>query len=197
MCFPWSCLLPREIDGCGALEGQLTPALLSRLRSAQMKSQRVELFLPRFKMASDFELQGHVRQDGHARRLRAEGRLLRHGWDAEPLLFPSVFHKAWVDVNEEGTEAAAATAVTMGTHGMPMNRRRLRPSSAPIIRSSSASATLVPAACCSWADSRTQPTDGRDVCLATCRNTSNLRGVLLRFNPRLPRSIRSGNVVPF
>ena len=43
--------------------------------------------------------------------------------------------------------------------------RRLRPSFAPTIPSSSASGTPVPAPCCSWADSPTRPTDGRGVCL--------------------------------
>ena len=50
---------------------------------------------------------------------------------AENSLFISgVFHKAFVEVNEEGTEAAAATAVVMTLSGT----RRYRPPPVPIFR---------------------------------------------------------------
>ena len=112
-------LLPRKTDGCGALEGQLSPAFLSRCL-AQMKSQRVELFLPRFKMASDFELRDTLGKMGMPEAFGPKADF--SGMDGTQNLYISkVFHKAWVDVNEEGTEAAAATAVTMGIRGMPMN----------------------------------------------------------------------------
>ena len=113
-------LLPRKIDGCGALEGQLSAALLSRCLG-QMKSQKVELFLPRFKMESNFELGATLARMGMPDAFGLEANF--SGMDGTRNLFISkVFHKAWVDVNEEGTEAAAATAVTMAFKGMPANR---------------------------------------------------------------------------
>ena len=48
-------LLPRQVDACGELENRLAPALLTR-SLGQMKKQKVEIFLPRFKLESSFEL---------------------------------------------------------------------------------------------------------------------------------------------
>ncbi len=48
-------LLPRQIDALGQLEKQLSPAFLAR-SLAKMKKQDVEIFLPRFKLESGFNL---------------------------------------------------------------------------------------------------------------------------------------------
>jgi len=104
-------LLPRQVDGCASLEAHLTPALLS-LSLGQMRKQKVEIFLPRFKLESKFELQQTLAKMGmpDAFGTRADF----SGIDGTRNLFISaVFHKAWGEVNEEGTEAAAATAVTI------------------------------------------------------------------------------------
>jgi serpin B len=112
-------LLPRKVDGCGALEGQLSAAFLSHCL-ALMKSQKVELFLPRFKMESDFELRDTLGRMGMPDAFGPKADF--SGMDGTQNLYISkVFHKAWVEVSEEGTEAAAATAVTMDLKGVPMN----------------------------------------------------------------------------
>jgi serpin B len=104
-------LLPRRIDGCGDLESRLTPALLSN-SLAQMKQQKVEIFLPRFKQDSAFELNGALAKMGMPDAFGSKADF--SGMDGTRQLYISgVFHKAWVEVNEEGTEAAAATATTV------------------------------------------------------------------------------------
>ena len=104
-------LLPRNVEGCSGLEAYLTPALLSRSLS-QMKKQKVEIFLPRFKLESKFELQQLLAKMGMPNAFGAAADF--SGMDGTRNLFISaVFHKAWGEVNEEGTEAAAATAVTI------------------------------------------------------------------------------------
>lgn len=104
-------LLPRNVDGCTGLEAYLTPALLARSLS-QMKKQKVEIFLPRFKLESKFELQQTLAKMGMPNAFGAAADF--SGMDGTRNLFISaVFHKAWGEVNEEGTEAAAATAITI------------------------------------------------------------------------------------
>ena len=111
-------LLPQQIDGCGQLEGQLSPAFLSGCLGA-MKSQKVELFLPRFKMESDFKLKDTLDKMGMSAAFGPQADF--SGMDGTRNLYISaVFHKAWVDVNEAGTEAAAATVVTVKLKSMPM-----------------------------------------------------------------------------
>jgi serpin B len=104
-------MLPRQIDGCGTLEGRLTPALLASSLS-QMNLRKVEIFLPRFKVESRFKLNEELAALGmpDAFSNRAEF----SGMDGtRDLSISGVFHKAWGEVNEEGTEAAAATAVVV------------------------------------------------------------------------------------
>jgi len=104
-------VLPRQIDGCGQLEKQLTPALLSQ-SLGQMRWQKVEIFLPRFKLESGFNLVPTLAGMGMPDAFGPQADF--SGIDGTRLLFISgVFHKAWGEVNEEGTEAAAATAVVI------------------------------------------------------------------------------------
>ena len=91
-------LLPRQIDGCGQLEGQLSPAFLARCLG-EMKSQRVELFLPQFKVESSFKLKDTLGKMGMADAFSPQADF--SGMDgARGLFISAVFHKAWVDVNE-------------------------------------------------------------------------------------------------
>jgi serine protease inhibitor len=105
-------LLPHRLDGCGSLEKRLTPDLLSRALG-QMKQQEVEIFLPKFKLESGFDLNDTLATMGMTDAFGSKADF--SGMDGTRLLCISgVFHKAWGEVNEEGTEAAAATAVAVG-----------------------------------------------------------------------------------
>ncbi len=119
-------LLPAEHDGLPELEETLTAG---RLRGwlGRLRWREVSVYLPKFRMTSGFSL---------ARTLASMGmpdafvyrRADFSGIDGTRELFIShVLHKAFVDVNEEGTEAAAATAAVMKPGRRPPGRQRIPP----------------------------------------------------------------------
>jgi serpin B len=109
-------LLPRQVDGCSRLEARLNPDLVSGSLK-EMKKQRVEIFLPKFELESDFNLNDPLIRIGMVDAFGLQADF--SGMDGTRLLYiSSVFHKAWGKVDEEGTEAAAATAVGAVTSGI-------------------------------------------------------------------------------
>jgi serpin B len=105
-------LLPRQVDGLGVLERELTAQKLARW-TGNLRQQKVMVFLPKFTVSSDFSLANTLKALGMSDAF-IYGRADFSGMDTRKDLFISlVLHKAFVKVNEEGTEAAAATAVMM------------------------------------------------------------------------------------
>lgn len=111
-------LLPDEKDGLRDLETKLSARMLHDC-VATMRVREVELFLPTFHMTwGTVELGAELRALGMPlafTRFQADfsginGHQPPHD---DSLFISSVFHKAFVEVNEEGTEAAAATGVEM------------------------------------------------------------------------------------
>jgi serpin B len=106
-------LLPRNRDGIGQLENDLNTTNLSAW-TTNMGMEQVDVALPKFKITSQFGLADTLRSMGMEDAFNStnadfsgmDGRLQ---W----LYISAVLHKAYVDVYEKGTEAAAATAVVM------------------------------------------------------------------------------------
>lgn len=104
-------LLPKKMNGLKQLEKSLNEAMLSQWL-VQLRPQKVEVFLPRFKMTAEFNLTQSLTAMGMAEPLSETADF--SGMDAKRDLFISTFvHQAFVDVNEEGTEAAAASGTRM------------------------------------------------------------------------------------
>jgi len=102
----------------GAFEGSLTPERLDGILAAQA-SGRVQLALPKFTFSSEFSLARTLRTLGMTDAFEY-GVADFSGMDGTRELFiGDVIHKAYVDVNEAGTVAAAATAVIMPGSAMP------------------------------------------------------------------------------
>jgi serpin B len=103
-------LLPKEVDGLRSLEEKLTETNLEKWTSA-LREQEVEVYLPKFTMTSEFSLKDVLQAMGITSAFDA-GKADFSGMDGkQDLHLSAVLHKAYVDVNEEGTEAAAATGV--------------------------------------------------------------------------------------
>jgi len=107
--------LPNEIEGLAALEEECTPRNL-KAWTEQMYETEIEVFLPKFDMACEFRLKKVLEQMG-IKKLFSEADLTGMANDEE-LYVSAVVHKAFVEVSEEGTEAAAATAVVVAKRAM-------------------------------------------------------------------------------
>lgn len=111
--------LPGGAAGLSDLVAGLTPETWNHWMSVA-SARKLDLSLPRFKVAGDFELVPTLSRLGMA---KAFGR----GADFGPMglsgsFISNVKHKAVMEVNEEGTEAAAATGVIM-QKAMPLKPR--------------------------------------------------------------------------
>ena len=103
-------LLPKKHTGLPALEKVLTADKLTQWLDTA-KRQEVHVFLPKFKLEETISLQHTLSAMGMPKAFEPNGFLgMSDAAEAWKLYLSHVAHKAYVDVNEEGTEAAAATA---------------------------------------------------------------------------------------
>jgi len=110
-------LLPDEIDGLAKLESKLSTEMLKEC--AQLERHDVDLSLPKFKFESPTIALGETLQtlgmktafDQPKNSANFDKIATRKPNDY--LALSEVFHKTFIAVNEKGTEAAAATTITM------------------------------------------------------------------------------------
>ncbi|KPJ51062.1 MAG: hypothetical protein AMJ41_00345 [candidate division Zixibacteria bacterium DG_27] len=102
--------LPKETDGIRNFEPSLTAGSLKKWL-VRFREQEVLVALPKFKMTCDFRLDQALKSMGMTDAFEEADFSGMTG--RKELFIAAVVHKAFVEVNEEGTEAAAATAVVM------------------------------------------------------------------------------------
>jgi serpin B len=102
--------LPKKLDGLAAFEATLTRDNLLKWLG-QLRHEEVQVALPRFKTTAEFNLKDVLSKMGMAQAFQSGAADFSGMDDKRDLFLSAVIHKAFVDVNEEGTEAAAATAV--------------------------------------------------------------------------------------
>ena len=104
-------LLPKNDDLTG-VESSLTAGKLQEIRSG-LTEREVTVYLPKFKLETKSYLAVSLMRMGMPTPFSTEADF--SGMDGtRNLSITAVIHQAFVDVNEEGTEAAAATAVVVG-----------------------------------------------------------------------------------
>jgi serpin B len=114
-------VLPKN-GGVDALASRLTAAELTSWASAAQK-QEVDLAMPKFSFSWGRSVKGDLEQLGVHRLFGAQADLTKiTGGKGEPLFVSDVVHKAFVQVDEVGTEAAAATGVVMKSSDVVMHR---------------------------------------------------------------------------
>ncbi|KPK76615.1 MAG: hypothetical protein AMJ79_06075 [Phycisphaerae bacterium SM23_30] len=111
-------LLPKRVDGLEALEKSLTAENLDQWLK-DIRRREVLVYLPRFKQTCEFGLADVLKKMGMPDAFEP-GKADFSGINGKNDLFISaVVHKAFVEVNEEGTEAAAATGIIVGVTAIP------------------------------------------------------------------------------
>ena len=101
-------------------EKSLTPAQLDTIRK-NLASATLNLSLPKFKYTSSFALGDTLQKMGLKDAFNPSAADLSGMDGTRNLSISSVLHKAYVNVDENGTEAAAATAVVIGVTSMPVD----------------------------------------------------------------------------
>ena len=106
--------LPRKMDGLVELEDSLTiddiMNVISKLQNEWEKE--IKIYIPKFKFESKYRLSGVLSSLGMTSAFTDQADFSGISEDP-PEKISKIVHKAFVDVNERGTEAAAATALAV------------------------------------------------------------------------------------
>ncbi len=102
---------PHEMDRLPDIEKAISAELLEEWMG-QLDADTLEVYLPRFKMESSFSLSDAMIALGMELAF-TESADFSGITGTRDLLISALIHKGFVEVNEEGSEAAAATAVVM------------------------------------------------------------------------------------
>ena len=104
-------ILPKDAGGLATLEQGLTIEKINRF-SQNLWDKEVSLNFPKFKISYRINLKDSLKKEGvlDAFGPKADFSLMAEG---KSLFITNALHKAFAEVDEEGTEAAASTAVQM------------------------------------------------------------------------------------
>jgi len=113
-------LLPEQLDGLTKFEQTLTNENLERWMGHLIET-KVSVSIPKFKFNQELDLKHTLPHLGIIDIFDASKANLLGISESDDLLVSSAIHKAYLDVNEKGTEAAAASGVVMAKRSLDMN----------------------------------------------------------------------------
>lgn len=113
-------IVPQAVDGLGGVLAGLDGGSLAGWRTEALRARPVRLALPKWKARKPLDLEATLVGLGMKQAFR-QGVADFSGMDGTRDLFVSaVVHEGFVEVSEEGTEAAAATGVAVATRAAPV-----------------------------------------------------------------------------
>ena len=119
-------ILPSQVGELGTLQEKINIDLFEKMVSTA-HSEKLELSMPKFKIETEASLNDMLKALGISEAFGNKADFSNIA-DSEDLFLSEAVHKAFVDVNEEGTEAAAATACSMREGcSLPMEFRATHP----------------------------------------------------------------------
>jgi len=110
-------ILPKDND-IASIEPKVDHAYLSSLKAAA-SLEPVDITIPKFKFEAKYKLSETLSDMGMPSAFRQDADFTGIKADEGPLWISKVIHQSFIEVNEKGTEAAAATAVEMGDSAGP------------------------------------------------------------------------------
>jgi serpin B len=112
-------ILPKKVDGLAAIEDKLNPQTLTGWISRTRERSMDMVGLPKFKSENKFKLRDTLMKMGMVKAFTTAD--FTGIATKERLQIGAVIHQSFIDVNEQGTEAAAATAVEIRTTSAALN----------------------------------------------------------------------------
>lgn len=114
--------LPDKADGLADFEKTLTANKLAGWADqiARQSPQDVRVTFPKFKITQELTLNGTLSRMGMPLAFESQADFSGINAGHEPLYLSAAIHKAYVSVDEKGTEAAAATGIGVAAAAMPM-----------------------------------------------------------------------------
>ena len=111
-------LLPKKIDNLAKLANSLAAKTLKSWL-IRLRKRKIIVYLPRFNIISQFNLAQTLKSMGLIDAFKPQMADFSGIDGTRNLHISAVVHKAFVDVNEEGTEAAAATGAVVSVTSLP------------------------------------------------------------------------------